>query len=154
MERTRNAPEKHHVLIIFHPQAMVLKVPNLELTGVQGAIKQARSTRKGSKLLNSKVSLSERSIKCNFSLRCIKYLRPFGSPLRGIRGPASGLHDYFLTVLFSAIPCFPDQQLPEPAPRSSGKVMEGEWGPFPKNKKWDHRKAFVPRSPTGPFLVT
>ena len=29
LEQTRIVPEKHHVLIIFNPQAIVLRVPNL-----------------------------------------------------------------------------------------------------------------------------
>ena len=29
LEQTRKVPKKHHVLIIFNPQAIVLRVPNL-----------------------------------------------------------------------------------------------------------------------------
>ena len=36
----------------------------------------------------------------------------------------------------------PDQQLSEPVPRKSEKVMVAELGPFPKNKKWVTQKGF------------
>ena len=56
--------------------------------------------------------------------------------------------------LVFASPSFPDRQLFEPALWNSGKVMEAEWGPFPKKRNGRHRKTFVPRSPTEPCLVT
>ena len=49
--------------------------------------------------------------------------------------------------LVSASPPFPDQQLSEPAPWNSGKAMEAEWGPFPKNKKWGTQKGFCAQEP-------
>ena len=60
------------------------------------------------------------------------------------------LHHDFLT----ASPPFPDQQLSEPAPWDSGKVVEAERGPSPKNKKWGPQKGFCAQDPTGPCLVT
>ena len=46
-----------------------------------------------------------------------------------------------LSLVFPSPP-FPDLQLSEPVLRNSGKVMEAEWGPFPKNKKWGTQKGF------------
>ena len=42
---------------------------------------------------------------------------------------------------------FPDQQLSEPAPWNSGRTMEAESGPFPKNKKWLTQKGFCAQDP-------
>ena len=63
--RTRKVPEKHHVLIIFNLQAIMLRVPDHQHTGdcVQGAIKPGRRTRKGSKLFSFRVFISKRSIR-------------------------------------------------------------------------------------------
>ena len=58
----------------------------------------------------------------------------------------------FLPVFASS--SFPDQQLSELVPCNSGKAMVAEWGPFPKTRIGGHRKALVPRNPTGPCLVT
>ena len=53
----------------------------------------------------------------------------------------------------SASPPFPDQQLFEPALRNSGKVTEA--GVYSlQTRNGGHRKAFVPRSPTGSCLVS
>ena len=41
----------------------MLRVPNLELTGVSGIIKPGRRTRKDSKLFNFNVFISKRSIR-------------------------------------------------------------------------------------------
>ena len=49
--------------------------------------------------------------------------------------------------LVSASPPFPDQQLSEPALWNSGKAMEAEWGPFPKNKKQGTHKDFRAQEP-------
>ena len=43
--------------------------------------------------------------------------------------------------LVSASPPFPEQQPSEPAPWNSGKVLEAEGGPFPKNKKQRTQKS-------------
>lgn len=52
--------------------------------------------------------------------------------------------DYLFSSLVFASPLFPDQQLSEPVPWNSGKAMEAEWGPFPKNRNGGHGKVFVP----------
>ena len=49
--------------------------------------------------------------------------------------------------LVFASPSFPDQQLSEPVPRNSGKVMVAERGPFPKNKKWGTQKSVCAHEP-------
>ena len=56
--------------------------------------------------------------------------------------------------LVFASPSFCDQQLSEPVPRNSGKVLEAEQGHFLRTRNGGHRKVFVPRSPTGPCSVT
>ena len=45
------------------------------------------------------------------------------------------------------LPSFPDQQLPDSVSMNLGKVMETEWGPFPKNKKWGAQKGFCAEEP-------
>ena len=49
--------------------------------------------------------------------------------------------------LVFASPSFLDQQPSEPAPRKSGKVLEAERGPFPKNKKWGAQRGFCAQEP-------
>ena len=52
--------------------------------------------------------------------------------------------------LVSASPSFPDQQLSEPAPWNSGRSERLNEAYFLKTRHGGHRKAFVPRKPTGP----
>ena len=45
------------------------------------------------------------------------------------------------------IPPFLHQQLSDPVPWNLGKIMEAEWGLFPKNKKWGAQRGFCARKP-------
>ena len=67
------------------------------------------------------------------------------------RGPGPCPKDVLLFLDYSplvfAFPSFPDKQLSEPAPWKSGKAMEAEWGPFPKNKKKGTQRGFCAQEP-------
>ena len=54
------------------------------------------------------------------------------------------LNCFSLVFAFSS---FPDQQLSEPVPRNSGKVLVAERGPFPKNEKRGTQKCFYAQEP-------
>ena len=49
--------------------------------------------------------------------------------------------------LVSASPPLPGQHLSAPAPWNSGKVVEAEGGPFPKNKKWGTLEGLCAQDP-------
>ena len=51
------------------------------------------------------------------------------------------------SFLVSVSSSFPDQQLSEPVPWNSGKVMEAEWGLILKKKKWGTQKGFCAQEP-------
>ena len=76
--------------------------------------------------------------------------------LRWETGPYSKttLDCLFLPGLTS--PPFPNQQLLESAHCNSGRVMEAEWRLLPiiKGRPWGTQKGFVPRSPSGPCMIT
>ena len=68
--------------------------------------------------------------------------------------PKAALLSLDCSSLVSSIPSLPwDQQLFEPALRNSGKVMQAEAYCL-KARDRGHGKAYVPRSPTGPCMVT
>ena len=49
--------------------------------------------------------------------------------------------------LVFASPPFLHQKLSDPVPWNLGKIMEAEWGLFPKNKKWGAQRGFCARKP-------
>ena len=136
LEQTKKSPEKHHMLIIFNPQAIVLRVPHLQLTGdcVQGAIKPGRRTRKDFKLFNFKVSISKRENKdlaprlyyCFLTVPVL-FLHSLPSLISNCLNLSLGIH---------------------------GRPWRLKEAHFLRTRNWGHRKAFVPRSLTGSCSVT
>ena len=117
---------------------------------VWGEIKPGRRTRKDLKLFNFKVFISKRSIRnVSFLLGVKDAYLIMCSPWRGESGSCLKAALLFLdcSSLVSLSPSFPDQQLSEPASWNSGEVMESEWGPFPKNKKWETQEGSCAQEP-------